>query len=110
MQQRVDELPHALTGGTNPANEFASVGVDLMAVIIEQYFSTIDEILASLNGENYALAVKLASIPEDIRGYGHVKHEHAERARQQWQGLLDDWRNGRNSPGLDSISVEQVSA
>ena len=32
---------------------------------------------------NHALAVKLASIPDDIKGYGHVKDAHLEKAKKK---------------------------
>jgi len=51
------------------------------------------ELLAGLSTGNHALAVKLASIPDDIKGYGHVKDAHLERARRKQADLLDQWRN-----------------
>jgi indolepyruvate ferredoxin oxidoreductase len=33
--------------------------------------------------------VELASIPEDIRGYGHVKERHLKNAKQKEAKLLD---------------------
>jgi hypothetical protein len=44
--------------------------------LISQYESLVDELLAGLTPANHALAVKLASVPDDIRGYGHVKDAH----------------------------------
>ena len=40
----------------------------------------VDELLAGLNAGNLALAVEIARIPEEIRGYGHVKERHLEPA------------------------------
>jgi indolepyruvate ferredoxin oxidoreductase len=34
------------------------------------------------------LAVQLASLPEDIRGYGHVKERHLAAVRTKWSDLL----------------------
>ena len=42
---------------------------------------------------NHSLAVKLASIPDDIRGYGHVKDAHLDKARRKQQDLLAQWRH-----------------
>jgi indolepyruvate ferredoxin oxidoreductase len=61
--------------------------------LIGQYESLVDELLAGLTAANHALAVKLASIPDDIRGYGHVKDAHLEKARRKEADLLAEWRN-----------------
>jgi len=45
--------------------------------LIVEYEATIEQLIGKLSSGNHALAVKIASIPEDIRGYGHVK----ERSR-----------------------------
>jgi indolepyruvate ferredoxin oxidoreductase len=37
--------------------------------------------------------VKLASIPDDIKGYGHVKEAHLVKARRKQVELLAQWRN-----------------
>jgi len=49
-------------------------------------------LLAKLTPDNHALAVQIASIPEDIRGFGHVKARHLAAARQNEAKLLDAWR------------------
>ncbi|WP_425603695.1 DUF6537 domain-containing protein, partial [Stenotrophomonas capsici] len=40
-----------------------------------------------------ALAVDIASIPEHIRGYGHVKEAHLHEAKAREAALLATWRN-----------------
>ena len=57
--------------------------------LIGQYESLVDELLAGLSPQNLDLAVKLASIPDDIRGYGHVKLANVTLVRAQWKELLD---------------------
>ncbi|MFG5778525.1 indolepyruvate ferredoxin oxidoreductase family protein [Comamonas sp. J-3] len=61
--------------------------------LIQEYRACIEELLRGLNAGNLALAVEIASIPEDIRGYGHVKERHLVTARAKWQELLQRWRN-----------------
>ena len=61
--------------------------------LIGQYESLIDELLGSLTPANHPLAVKLASIPDDIRGYGHVKDAHLAKAKRKEADLLAQWRN-----------------
>lgn len=41
--------------------------------LIREYHHTIKDILDHLNPHNYDIAVKVACLPEDIRGFGHVK-------------------------------------
>ncbi|HTG23620.1 MAG TPA: DUF6537 domain-containing protein [Reyranella sp.] len=51
------------------------------------------ELLGGLTPANHAIAVKLASVPDDIKGYGHVKDAHLEKARRKQAELLNQWRN-----------------
>ena len=60
--------------------------------LIVEYRACIDELLQGLSTERLALAVEIASIPEDIRGYGHVKERHLKAARSKWQQLMLRWR------------------
>jgi indolepyruvate ferredoxin oxidoreductase len=61
--------------------------------LISQYESLVDELLAGLTPANHALAVKLVSVPDDIRGYGHVKDAHLVKAKRKEADLLAQWRN-----------------
>ncbi|WP_161865531.1 indolepyruvate ferredoxin oxidoreductase family protein [Pseudomonas yangonensis] len=51
--------------------------------LIEEYEANVAYLLAELNGSNYRTAVALAEIPEQIRGYGHVKEAALTKAREQ---------------------------
>ncbi|MDQ1259106.1 MAG: indolepyruvate ferredoxin oxidoreductase, partial [Pseudomonadota bacterium] len=62
--------------------------------LIQQYRACVEELLQGLTPERLALAVQIASIPEDIRGYGHVKERHLEAARARWDALMSQWRSG----------------
>ncbi len=66
--------------------------------LIGEYETLVRDLLAKLDRSNVGLAVELASIPEEIRGYGHVKERHLAAARQKQARLLDAWRN----PGHDA--------
>jgi indolepyruvate ferredoxin oxidoreductase len=65
--------------------------------LITEYENCIDELLPTLNAGNRALAAEIARIPEDIRGYGHVKERHLAAARPKWQALMKRWRGGELS-------------
>jgi len=56
--------------------------------LIVEYEATIGELVGKLNGDNHALAVKIASLPEDIRGYGHVKERNLRVAKTKQADLL----------------------
>jgi indolepyruvate ferredoxin oxidoreductase len=66
--------------------------------LIEDYRQTMSEVLAGLTAGNHALAVEIASIPEQIRGYGHVKERHLGPARKKWSDLLAAYRAGKSVP------------
>jgi indolepyruvate ferredoxin oxidoreductase len=57
--------------------------------LIADYRASIDALLGKgLTAERLALAVEIARIPEDIRGYGHVKERHVKAARAKWERLM----------------------
>jgi indolepyruvate ferredoxin oxidoreductase len=62
--------------------------------LITEYQACIGELLAGLDAGNLTAAVEIAGIPEDIRGYGHVKARHLAAARPKWARLMAQWRSG----------------
>ena len=62
--------------------------------LIGEYRAAIDELLTTLNAGNLGLAVQIARLPEDIRGYGHVKERHLAAVRPKWAALMAEWRGG----------------
>lgn len=61
--------------------------------LIGEYRACVEELLRGLNASNLALAVEIARIPEEIRGYGHVKERHLAAARPKWAALMSRWRD-----------------
>jgi indolepyruvate ferredoxin oxidoreductase len=61
--------------------------------LIRQYEDMIDRLLENLTPQNHALAVEIASIPEHIRGYGHVKQRAMASAAERTAQLLEAYRN-----------------
>jgi indolepyruvate ferredoxin oxidoreductase len=61
--------------------------------LIEDYFRTIDGLLATLDGGNVDLAARIASVPGHIRGFGHVKEAHLAEAKAREAELLREWNN-----------------
>jgi indolepyruvate ferredoxin oxidoreductase len=66
--------------------------------LIADYRACIDELLQGLTAGNVAQAAEIARIPEEIRGYGHVKERHLAAARAKWTGLMVRWRQGATAP------------
>jgi indolepyruvate ferredoxin oxidoreductase len=61
--------------------------------LIGQYRATVMALLPKLSNDNLAQAVAIASIPEDIRGYGHVKERHLAAAKAKEAQLLSAFHN-----------------
>jgi indolepyruvate ferredoxin oxidoreductase len=60
--------------------------------LITDYEALIDELLPRLASYNHPIAVELASIPEHIRGYGHVKERHLKAAKAKEAELVASYR------------------
>ena len=60
--------------------------------LVEEYEVTVRELAKGLDYENHGLAVDIASLPEGIRGYGHVKAKHLACVRERQAELLEAWR------------------
>ncbi len=62
--------------------------------LIRAYEARIDGLMVTLDAQNHAMAVEIASIPEGIRGYGHVKRAHVEAAQEKEAALLQAYGAG----------------
>ena len=60
--------------------------------LIEDYFLLIDELCGSLTDQNLATAIELARLPEDIRGFGHVKEKNLVQVQTRREQLLAHYR------------------
>ena len=61
--------------------------------LIGEYRDSIEEVIAGLNADNHDVALDIAKLPEQIRGYGHVKERNLAAARTRWTDLMAKWRN-----------------
>jgi indolepyruvate ferredoxin oxidoreductase len=61
--------------------------------LIRDYEAVLDELLAHLAAANYALAVEIAALPGQIRGYGHVKERNIAKAKARETALLAAYRD-----------------
>ncbi len=62
--------------------------------LIREYEDCIQALLPTLDAGNHALALEIARIPDQIKGYGHVKERNLAAARSRWQGLMAQWHDG----------------
>jgi indolepyruvate ferredoxin oxidoreductase len=61
--------------------------------LLADYEACIAELLKGLSADRLPLAAEIARIPEEIRGYGHVKERHVKASRAKWDGLMVKWRD-----------------
>ena len=59
-------------------------------------------LLDGLTPDSHALAVEIASLPSEIRGYGHVKEEARTEAQAREAELLGAYRD----PGKRAVAAE----
>jgi indolepyruvate ferredoxin oxidoreductase len=70
-----------------------TAGRKLERRLIGEYERILEELLTGLDRDNHALAVEIAGIPEQVRGYGHVKEAHLAKARAREAELLAAFRS-----------------
>jgi indolepyruvate ferredoxin oxidoreductase len=64
--------------------------------LIDWYVETVEQLLATLSPDNFDQAVRIASLPEEIRGFGHVKQRAIEAVSAQWkESMVRYWELGQ---------------
>ncbi len=61
--------------------------------LIVEYSDMLTELTRELTLENHSIAVRLAELPEEIRGFGHVKERNLQQARKRRDELIDAFRS-----------------
>jgi indolepyruvate ferredoxin oxidoreductase len=61
--------------------------------LIGEYETTIRSLLSNLRPANEAVAVEIATLPDRIRGYGHIKEASVARVKAEQADLLARYRN-----------------
>jgi len=59
---------------------------------IGEYRRGIDELLGSLSKQKLDLALEIARLPQEVRGFGHVKARNLAAARTKRERLVAQWR------------------
>ena len=71
-------------------------------LLIAEYEATVSELTTGLSHDNHALAMQIASIPEHIRGYGHIKDRHIDAAKAQEAVLIKSFRSGQSASRVEA--------
>jgi indolepyruvate ferredoxin oxidoreductase len=65
------------------------------------------QLLPALKADNLALAVRLAEVVQQVRGFGPVKLANLAKARSEWHDLLEAWQ-GRAGKPVVSTPLERL--
>jgi indolepyruvate ferredoxin oxidoreductase len=68
--------------------------------LISEYKDMINKVLNSLNNDNYNAAIKIASLPDHIRGYDVVKEASIEKTKL----LKDQYFNEFKGISIDVVN------
>jgi indolepyruvate ferredoxin oxidoreductase len=60
--------------------------------LIGEFESTVEALLRGLSRDNHALAVEIASLPESIRGFGHIKAKSVTAAKRKQAELMQRYQ------------------
>jgi indolepyruvate ferredoxin oxidoreductase len=72
--------------------------------LIMEYERTVADLLGQLDSSNRPIAVKLASLPDSIRGFGHVKAKAIRFAESERKVLLEQFRRIRPRTGATKVA------
>jgi indolepyruvate ferredoxin oxidoreductase len=61
----------------------------------DRYLAFVRELPAILRADNREAALKLAQLPEQVRGYGHIKQAAMDRFEVQWAELMPRYRSAQ---------------
>ncbi|MEZ5645257.1 MAG: indolepyruvate ferredoxin oxidoreductase family protein [Burkholderiaceae bacterium] len=67
--------------------------------LIGQYRADVEALLGGLTVDNHAVALELARLPEQIRGFGHVKERNLKAAQLRREALLARWKDPTAATG-----------
>ncbi|NIU63826.1 MAG: hypothetical protein GWN66_25830, partial [Pseudomonas stutzeri] len=73
--------------------------------LIDRYREIVERGLDALTSDNYHHWVKIANVPESIRGFGHVKHASVVTAQARWNDLLSNVPGAAHPAPVEEASV-----
>ena len=78
--------------------------------LIADYQATIAAVLLHLREDNLPQAIELANLPEQIRGFGHVKLDNLGKARARWKQLEDELQGRGSQPTVPESPARPLHA
>jgi len=78
--------------------------------LIREYEASVRVLLAGLSQQNHELALRIAALPEQIRGFAEVKQRNRERVRRAERELLDRFLKHEHLPWPDEPEAGAHSA
>ncbi|WP_374244683.1 indolepyruvate ferredoxin oxidoreductase family protein [Zoogloea sp.] len=66
--------------------------------LIARYEADLGRLIGELDAGRLPIAIELARLPDEIRGYGHVKAAAMQRAAEKREALLARWREAGHRP------------
>ncbi|MEK9672894.1 MAG: indolepyruvate ferredoxin oxidoreductase family protein [Rhodospirillaceae bacterium] len=61
--------------------------------LIGDYEGVLEDLMRGLTADNHAVAVEIARLPQDMRGFGHIKMKNVQTAKAREADLLAQFRN-----------------
>lgn len=61
-------------------------------VLLADYSALLKDVAQELHASNYDKALQLVALPEQIRGFGHVRTASWDKIKPQWHSLMKQWR------------------
>jgi indolepyruvate ferredoxin oxidoreductase len=77
--------------------------------LVSEYEADVTRLLKEMTPERLKLAVQIAQVPDDIRGFGHVKAAGLAKARAARKRLWEEW-DGVVRPATQARAVEPAGA
>ena len=66
--------------------------------LLEEYVQLLEQLCPMLVPARHAAALRLARLPDSVRGYGAVKEAAAKRMRAERARLLEEFEGGDTAP------------
>lgn len=79
--------------------------------LIDAYEAELESLIKALSADNHPVAVEIAELPAQIRGYGHVKEANAEKAAALLKLLREQFANptARTAGSKKFFTVHQIA-
>jgi indolepyruvate ferredoxin oxidoreductase len=77
--------------------------------VLAQYRSMIDTLLNDLTTDRLTLATDIANLPDQLRGYGHIREQSLQEYESHRLQLLDRWHSAHEAGVPESYGQQSAS-